>query len=164
MTRFLALAAAAALASPAIALAQSAQPAAQAPRSETRADFAKDLDQRFGGVDANRDGFITKAELEAVQAKALQQANAARQQEVEGEFKALDTDKNGSLSLAEFKAAVRPLTAPKVDEALTSLDKNKDGKVSLEEFRAPRLAMFDKVDANRDGTITEAEVKAAAPR
>jgi hypothetical protein len=51
--------------------------------------------------------------------------------------------------------------APSGAQALAQLDKNKDGKVSLDEYRAPKLASFDKLDTNHDGTINAAEKQAA---
>ncbi len=52
----------------------------------------------------------------------------------EEHFKKLDTDKDGSLSLAEFQAG-KP-DAAKAEAAFKKLDTNSDGKLSLEEFSA----------------------------
>ena len=61
---------------------------------------------------------------------------------VEARFKALDTDKDGKLSLAEFTTSTDPkvkLTEPVV-QRLTAifkrLDKNSDKYLTIEEFKA----------------------------
>jgi hypothetical protein len=49
----------------------------------------------------------------------------------------LDTDKDGSVSLEEFKAGPRAKQDPsKAEEMFKKLDTNTDGKISLEEFKA----------------------------
>ena len=139
--------------------------AAQAPQQITKADLNKDLDARFGAIDANKDGNVTKDEISAAQAKAVQAITAAQGQRAEAEFKKLDTNKDNQLSMAEFKAAAPTLRSSATpDQMLAQLDSNKDGKVSSQEFRAPRVAAFDKADANRDGTVTAQEVESAAKR
>jgi Ca2+-binding EF-hand superfamily protein len=166
VTRFLsaaALAAFALAASPAAAQTKPA-PAAQAPQQQTRADFAKNVDAAFAVADANHDGFVTRNEIESMQTKELQSLKAAQQQRLQEEFKKLDTDKNGSISLAEFSAVARPLPPVQPDAPITQLDTNKDGKIGRDEYRAPKLASFDKADANHDGTLTVQELQAAATR
>ena len=139
-----------------------ADPADETPRAMTKAQFTAGMDARFAAIDSNKDGFLTRDEIAAVQASALQRATAAREQRMEAEFKKLDTNNNGALDLAEFKAAapaVRPAGSP--ETMVTQLDSNKDGKVSPVEYRTPPLANFDKMDANKDGTITPQELQAA---
>jgi hypothetical protein len=156
---------AAAVALPASAQAAPAKAApaqAAAPQQVTKADFLKDVDTRFNAIDANHDGVITKEEIAAAQAKALQQAQAAEDQRMEAEFKKLDTNKDGQLSFAEFKAAAPALrVGESADQMLASLDANKDGKVTKQEYEARPLANFEKADANHDGVLTAQEVAAA---
>ena len=128
----------------------------------TKAEFTKGLDGRFTAIDTNKDGSLSGAEIGAVQTKAMQQAATAQQQKLEGEFKKLDTNKDNQVSLAEFKAALPPVTARETPaQMLAQLDGNKDGKVSTAEYRAIPLANFDKMDANKDGIVTQQEVAAA---
>ena len=161
--RLILVSAAALLASSSVALAQTA-PAA-APKPITRAAYVKTVDSRFGAIDVNHDGIITKAELVAEQQRELQQMAARIRQQLEARFRQLDTNKDGQLSLQEFIAAAPPLrTAQTPDQMIQQLDTNHDGKISAEEFRAPELAKFSRVDANHDGVVTPDEIKAAAAR
>jgi hypothetical protein len=163
---------AAALAVPAAALAQTkpaqpqAAPVAQAaPQTMSKADFLKQVDGRFAAIDTNHDGSVTKDEVAAMQAKALAQAQAAEQSQIEASFKKLDTNRDNQLSLAEFKAAA-PSLRPRqtADQMLAELDSNKDGKVTAAEYRSAPVAGFDKADANHDGTLTAQELAATRKR
>jgi Ca2+-binding EF-hand superfamily protein len=80
-------------------------------------------------------------------------------QRVDDEFKKLDADKNGQLTLAEFRGATPTVraNAGASTAIIQRLDSNKDGKITVEEFRAPILAGFDRIDTNKDGTINPAE-------
>lgn len=54
-------------------------------------------------------------------------------------FKKLDTNKDGAVSLDEFKAGPRAQKDPaKAEEIYKKIDANSDGKVTLEEFKAHR--------------------------
>jgi Ca2+-binding EF-hand superfamily protein len=136
--------------------------ASQAPKQVSKTDFTKNLDARFAAIDTNKDGQLSKAEIAAAEAKALQRAQAAEQQRLEAEFRKLDTNHDNQLSLAEFKAAMpAPRLAESPDQMLAALDTNKDGKISAAEYRAPKLANFDRADANHDGILTAQEAAAA---
>jgi Ca2+-binding EF-hand superfamily protein len=103
-------------------------------------------------------------EIATAETKRQQQMSLKVQNQMAEEFNKLDTDKNGSLSLAEFRAAAPQIAAPAPDsaqKALQKLDTNKDGKVSADEYRGPPLANFDRLDSNKDGIISQAELAAA---
>jgi Ca2+-binding EF-hand superfamily protein len=87
---------------------------------------------------------------------------AAARAKLEAEFKQLDTNHDGQLSMQEFLAiaTVRPNQTPQ--QLVQQFDTNHDGKISAQEFRAVRLQIFDKADTNHDGVITPAEAAAAA--
>ena len=145
------------------ALAQTA-PAAQQPQPLAKASVLQQLDAAFTAVDANKDGFTDRAEIEAAETRAL---NARKAQVIQGRaaaFKQLDKDNNGQLSLAEFNAVVAAQPVPKADagQFLQRFDTNKDGKVSKTEHRAPASAQFDRADANKDGTLSVAEQRTLA--
>jgi Ca2+-binding EF-hand superfamily protein len=129
--------------------------AAQAPQVSVRGDVQKKVDSNFDKGDTNNDGFLNRSEIQSMTSKALE----SLQPKLEAEFKALDKDGNGQISLAEFKAAAAAKLARNPDLTLSRFDSNKDGKVSGAEFRAPVMAAFDKVDANRDGKVTADEAR-----
>lgn len=156
----------AALLVPSIASAQGqrmAQPAASA-KPVARGQLVRELDAAFVRIDSNRDGAILGAEAEAAQQRAEQSAAALSQKRAEQQFAGLDADKNGQLSLAEFKAAAAVPQMARGEAVLGLLDANKDQKVTVEEFRAERLAQFDALDSNRDGMVTAQETQAATAR
>ena len=144
----------------AVALLAGSVAAAQAPQPTTRADMQKQADQNFDKGDTNNDGFISRTEIQSMSGKAAQPVI----EKMEQEFAQMDRDKNGQVSLAEFKAAATAKLAGNAQGALDRFDKNKDGKVSLAEFRIPFMAAFDRADLNKDGTVSPEEGKKATGR
>jgi len=116
-----------------------------------------DTGTRFDETDANKDGFITQAEIAA--------HRAAR-------FATQDTDGSGDLSKEELsahmkaKAAERGRTlndkraARRIDRMFKRLDKDANGVLTLAELPT-RDKRFDRVDANDDGKISRAEADSA---
>ena len=146
--------------------AAAAAPAAPA-KPPTRAEVIRSAGTNFAELDTNKDGSLSKAEVDAAQARSQQRATANLTLRINQEFAKLDTDRSGQLSLNEFRAAapaIRPNPGASA-AAIQRLDANKDGRITPEEFRAPILAGFDRIDTNKDGTISDAErTKAAAAR
>ncbi|HET9814028.1 MAG TPA: calcium-binding protein [Sphingomicrobium sp.] len=155
------------------ALAQTA-PAAKAPhphaaKTQTRADVQAHVGRMFARVDANRDGFITTAEIDAAQAqRATKRAERRAARDPAKRFDRIDANKDGAISRAEFAAA--PQRAHRragkaghgmAGRMLTAADANKDGRVSLAEAQQGALAHFDRADLNRDGTLTRDERRQA---
>jgi Ca2+-binding EF-hand superfamily protein len=147
----------------AAALMASAQTQAQAPaapKTLPRAKVVADADAEFARVDTNKDGQMSRAEIETFQRATatamITKRNAAL-------FATLDTNKNGQISAAEFaKLNAVPI---KVDPSnVLRIDTNKDGQISLAEHRTATLDTFTQFDTNKDGTLTEAEVKATATK
>lgn len=88
------------------------------------------LSKGFDTADANKDGKLSKEELQATH-----QAMRARHQERhEAHFKAADKDGDGALNLQEAEAAAREKTARMFER----LDANKDGKLTQDEMRTGR--------------------------
>lgn len=139
---------------------------ANTPQPIPRAAFLQQTDNAFVAVDANRDGFTDRAEIEAAETRTFTAMKARSIREREAAFRRLDADKNGSLTLAEFNAVAAAQALPKADASrfLNALDTNKDGKVSLAENRAPAAVRFDRADTNKDGTLSVAEQNAARRR
>jgi Ca2+-binding EF-hand superfamily protein len=106
----------------------------------------------FATLDANKDGKITKDELEA--------AKTAR-------FTAADTNKDGKLSVEELTAARDAMIAKRKEDRLAQMikrfDKDGDGMISEAEMPSPPNAdkMFDRIDTDKDGAISQAEADAA---
>lgn len=136
----------------------------QAPQPVTKAAFTQRIDSAFASVDANKDGSLDRAEIEADQTRVMNLRKAALIKEREAAFRQMDANKDGQLTLAEFNAALVAAPLPKANATpiLTELDANKDGRISAAENRAPRLAQFDRIDTNKDGTLSVEEQRAAA--
>jgi Ca2+-binding EF-hand superfamily protein len=144
----------------------------------TRAEFDAGQKARFNELDGNKDGSASPEEVQA--------AMQARFQTMEKErFAAMDTDKNGQLSLTELQAGrengrgfgppggpgLRMRGGPDGPGGLADGprreragpgDADNDGKVTLAEFTARPNEAFARADANKDGTVTIAELQALA--
>jgi hypothetical protein len=136
-------------------------------KAVTKAEALAAADARFARMDANGDGALNEAD------------KAAR---VAQRFAAMDSDKSGSLSQAEFVAAHEARAEKRGErlmrrqadgqqgkqrgrraggmKMLARADTNGDKAVSAAEFRAIAEARFDRVDTNRDGTISAEERQA----
>lgn len=162
MSRFLVFTAVALSAvSPAIAQQRPAQrptPVRQATApSVPRANFIADMDTEFRKIDADKNGQLSRTEIEQFQRiQALAQAQGRNR----ALFAQLDADRNGSLSPAEFAKVTQAPPAPNAQPMLGRMDTNRDNLVSLVEHRAATLANFDRLDTDKDGIVTSAEMKA----
>lgn len=123
---------------------------AKGDRAQKRAEW---IDRMFERADANKDGAIDKAEMDA--------ARAAR-------FAAADTNADGGLSLDEMKAMMgersKRWSERKMERRFNRLDADDDGKVTQAEMAAmfqKRGDMFKRADADGDGRITRAEAEQA---
>lgn len=163
MKNFICLAALA-VALPIAPLSSQNAPAQQQPAAITKTAFLQNVDKGFVAIDANKDGFADKAEIESAQTKTLAALKAAAVRQMEAQFKALDKDNNGSLTMQEFTAQATARALPRADATnfLKTFDANKDGKVSLAERRTPAVALFDKADSNKDGQLSPIEQQAAS--
>lgn len=109
----------------------------------------------FETLDADKDGKLTQAELDAYKAQ---------------EFAKADTNGDGMLSagemLARAKARQGERMANRVNRMIARIDTDNDGMLSASEMQAmPRgKNMFKRMDANNDGTITTEEFAAHKPR
>jgi hypothetical protein len=78
------------------------------------------LAKHFDDIDANRDGYLTREEMQAY-----------RQKQMAARLKAIDTNGDGKISRAEADAK-----APRLASHFDKLDTNKDGFLSREELAA----------------------------
>lgn len=104
----------------------------------------------------------------AIKAQPSAEKIAQRDARMAEHFGQADTDKNGQLSLAEFKAmkhtdhGKRGEMMGRMKAKLEKADSNKDGQISKAEAQndLPHLAQnFDQIDTNKDGQISKTELK-----
>lgn len=124
----------------------SAQTAPGARSAMTRADLQKQLETRFDALDTNKDGSISAEER-----KAGMDARRARM------FARADKDGNGSISREEFDSARRGPGKRGPGSVRPAGQRMADASMTKADFVNRRLAMFDRVDTNRDGTISPQE-------
>jgi len=146
----------AALAAVGCAAAGFAQPA-PAGGDLPRAQFIASMDAQFRLRDTNGDGRVTRAELAQFEQRTAQAAAVEANARA---FARLDTNKDGVLSRAEFAALVNKLAEPDVTPLMQRFDTNRDQAITLVEYRAATLANFDRLDADHDGIVTQAEMRA----
>ena len=91
--------------------------------------------------DANADGNITRDEFDRV---------------VAADYAGADTNGDGKLSPAETRAFnAKEKVTPDISPII---DWNADGTVSIDEFAAQWRTLFNRADANGDGTVTAEEL------
>jgi hypothetical protein len=131
-------------------------PAAPAPVARTV--FIQTMDTEFSKMDADKNGILTKKEIEDYQRALTMFVAQSRNVAL---FQALDKDKNGTLTPAEFAAL--PMNVPPANAApvFAQADLNHDNQVTRVEYRAGKLTNFDRMDTDKDGIVTAAEMRAA---
>ncbi|NVO54677.1 EF-hand domain-containing protein [Rhodobacteraceae bacterium B1Z28] len=98
----------------------------------------------FQELDANNDGQVTKEEMEAHRGQRFTKA---------------DANGDGQLSVEEMQAAAQKRANDRVTSMFKDHDANSDGFLSADELPKPRRAdkMFDRIDADNSGGISEQE-------
>lgn len=139
------------------------------------ADRAARHAMMFDKLDADKDGSVSKAEMEAMRAHhggkrgdrmARRDGKPAPTEAQKTDrraamFARVDTDGNGAVSRAEFDAMHAKMGARMGGKMGKRGGGKMDGAITLQAFVANALTRFDKTDANRDGTVTQAERQAA---
>lgn len=132
-----------------------------APPTLTRVSFIQRMDSEFKARDTDGDGKVSRAEItEFERGTALQKAlldNAAS-------FARLDVDRDGSLSPIEFQALAANPTIPDITSIMQRFDKNRDQQITIVEYRIATLVRFDDLDADKDGAVDQAELRASQNR
>ncbi|QNM81791.1 calcium-binding protein [Sphingomonas sabuli] len=133
----------------------------------TRAAMLEKVQSHFAKLDADRNGVVTAAEMDAMRA----QHQGRMGQRGEKRFDRLDANDDQAISKAEFDAAHAKMGDHRGKGMrmggmggrmiMRMADANKDGNVSLQEATAAAATHFDQADANRDGTLTREEMRAA---
>ena len=109
-------------------------------------------------MDANGDGIVTLDKMEAYQQHALE---AAAIEHAKALFEKIDTDHDGTISLAEFLHAQSVPKHVDASATMARMDPDHDGKLTLVEFRAFTLANFDRIDTDKDGNLSASEQRNA---
>jgi Ca2+-binding EF-hand superfamily protein len=183
--------ASAAFAQPAPKPGQPGQRAGHMTKTETRAEVPAQVQRMFAKLDTNRDGFVTKAEVDASQAEHAAKAEKRAQRFDPGKFfDRLDSNRDGKITQAEADAArdARAVTkggkpasahATVFGGLFARTDTNKDGVITRAEFDAAAAEMhakmekagmhrglggrmFEMADANKDGRVSLAEAQQVA--
>lgn len=97
----------------------------------------------FEEADADRNGTVTKAELQAFSGDRL---------------KSYDGDRNGELSLEEFQGLWAELTRPARVRAFQFVDADGNGQITAAEMQRPLDMALERVDRNDDGGIARDEL------
>jgi EF hand len=112
------------------------------------------LQEMFASIDADANGLVTEAELEAHRS---------------AEFTAADTNGDGLLSADELSArALARFTetqAARTARMIDNQDNNGDGSLALAELdEGPMGRNFARIDTDNDGAISQAEAEAMGDR
>ncbi|MFL4470616.1 EF-hand domain-containing protein [Tateyamaria armeniaca] len=118
----------------------------------TLSAMARDAGPDFSTLDADGNGEVSLAELQA---------------RGEARFEAADTDGDGFLTQAELEAAGRERAGDRAARILARMDANDDGKLSPDEMKGPRRdpgRLFERIDADNSGGISPEEFEEARAR
>jgi EF hand len=110
---------------------------------------------RFDVLDADKDGKVTLAEIEADRAAKVKAADA-------NSDGLMSADELAAMQIAEMTERAKAHAS----EMVTRLDSDKDGLLSAAELatRPDPAQMFDRIDTDDDGAISRDEATAAADK
>lgn len=94
-------------------------------RAEATAKASERTGDWFDKLDADKDGYVTRAEMD----KARNDRRAEMQAKKDEFFKSADINGDGQLSLDEVQA-----NAPRLADHFTAIDKDKNGMLSKDEL------------------------------
>ncbi len=107
-------------------------------------DRAYGLERIFERFDADGDGQVTRAEVDAFRTER---------------FEEMDGDGDGVVSLDEMREAAMAMAAERAEARFADLDADGDGTLVVDELAPEReVDIFARLDDNEDGVITEDEL------
>jgi len=146
----------------------------------TPEELPPSLRQRFKNVDTNRDGKISRRELQqglmhmAPQSRPsdvifavveMSDSDPRNGQEVQRMYdilRRLDRNQDGKIDQAELRSARQQIIKDRIDFLFNDLDANKDGRISKAEARGQLRQDFNRLDANGDGYLDRQEIQRAS--
>ncbi len=121
--------------------------------SITRAEVDAQAAERFAKIDANRDGFVTQAEM-TTHHDAMRAQMAAKMKE--------RADKGGERAERRMeRMEKRGERMDKRGDHFAKRDANADGRISLPEFQAGGAKMLERFDTDKNGVVTKEEMAKA---
>jgi Ca2+-binding EF-hand superfamily protein len=143
-------------------------------RVTTRAEAVQKVREHFGELDANKDGTVTTAEIDASRAKRFEDfkardgGHAMAMGDPNAAFDRLDANKDSYISREEFTKAREERVERRIEKREARENSPKEGRDVRRHvmrmhgpggFGGGMLAM---ADTNKDGQITQAEAEALA--
>ena len=137
----------------------------------TRDEAVQMVRRHFGEMDANKDGTVTTAEIDAARGKrfedfkAFDGGHAMAMGDPNAAFDRLDTNKDSYISREEFAKAREQRVERRIEKRAERKSSPKDGKEVRRHMRMHGSGgfgggMLAMADANKDGQITQAEAEA----
>lgn len=129
------------------------------------------LKARLMRLDADKDGRVTQAEMEGARGQFQERRSERMRERGSDQFAIMDTDRNGQLSREEYTAGRERFAERHRErrqergarhrgdpaERFAKLDADRDGAVSAAEMDRAAAERFNQMDANHDGALTADE-------
>jgi Ca2+-binding EF-hand superfamily protein len=111
---------------------------------------AQSAERYFNRLDQKKQGFITLADMQRIEAKA---------------FKRIDDNKDGEITLSEYNFGIpddRQDVIDRFTRRFRLADADSNGRITMDEYMAFCAKVIDAADANKDGQVTKDEFVAAS--